>query len=451
MLQKHKFSVAKFIKSFSFLTFCKNNAPQEELFYTGFGIFGIISTICTMYYISGVSELREQKALIYIYESMLVLSVCIVTYPVWPNTLKKDIIIQIIWNIGVFYLLIICSSFFVMLSNFAALETVVFTVNLIVVAILIRWKIAVGMIIVGLFLATQVYQYYTGVSIKNVDIGIKSSSFVLYAFLLIATAIIIFLKPKQEQQALTEEKVNHLDDRIIDREEELAKSLALKNEFLRNLEHELNTPITGIISMGQVLWESYDNLSDKQRSKAAEEIAKSSQRLISLTNKLLDLSRLSSLTYELHKTNVNFSKLVRDRVDQCKKLYLNNKELQFFTEIEPNIEINCDQRYITSTVDNLIINAIQYSGMTGKITVKLYKIAANVEFSIQDEGIGIPQNELIHIFSAFTVSSKTHTPAGGRGVGLALCEKAIKAHGGTIQAESNGKKGAKFKFCFRIN
>jgi hypothetical protein len=163
----------RLIENFNLLTFCKNNSPKDELFYTGFGIFCIISTICTMYNISSVPGLNELKSLIYIYESMLVLSVCIVTYPIWPTPLKKDAVIHVVWNIGIFYLLIICSSFFVMLSNFGSLEAVVFTVNLIVVTILTRWRAALGMITVGLILGAQFYQYYGG-SVSNLELKVGS-------------------------------------------------------------------------------------------------------------------------------------------------------------------------------------------------------------------------------------------------------------------------------------
>ena len=248
-MQRGNKSYIESIRNFSFSAFCKNNSPKEELAYTGFGIFCIISTICTMYYMSAVPVWREKKSLLYIYESMLMFSVFFITHPIWPAPLKKEIIIQIVWNIGVFYLLVICSSFFVMLSNFGSMEVVVFTVNLIVVAILTRWKIAVGMIVVGVYLGTQFYKYYTGVSVENLNLKLESSSFILYALLLIGTAIVIFLKPKQKRQELTEAKVGHLGERISDRERVLERALASKEEFIRNITHEFHAPQTGIRSM----------------------------------------------------------------------------------------------------------------------------------------------------------------------------------------------------------
>jgi signal transduction histidine kinase len=68
-----------------------------------------------------------------------------------------------------------------------------------------------------------------------------------------------------------------------------------------------------------------------------------------------------------------------------------------------------------------------------------------VDFIIADEGIGIPKTELFDIFEPFTVSSKTRTPAGGRGNGLAVCKRIAQAHGGSIIADSNGEVGATLK------
>ena len=100
-------------------------------------------------------------------------------------------------------------------------------------------------------------------------------------------------------------------------------------------------------------------------------------------------------------------------------------------------------------LDNLIINAITYC-RKGKITVALKKNNNTVEFSISDEGIGIPKDELNDIFAEFTVSSKTRSFAGNRGVGLTLVKRVIEVHNGSIQAESDGKKGAKFSFVLHV-
>lgn len=388
---------------------------------------------------------RGEKSLLYIYESMLIFSVFFITHPIWPIPLRKEIIIQVAWNIGVVYLLIICSSFFLMLSNFSSMETVVFTVNLVIVAILTRWKIAVGMIISGLYLGTRFYKYYTGASVENLHSGIESSSFVLYSLLLIGAAIVIFLKPKQDRQELTEAKVNHLGSRISDRERALEKALEAREEFIRNITHEFHAPQTGIRSMAEILYKSYDKFNDQQRRESAKIIFESSIRLDSYYDNIIDLATLSAAGYELTTTQVDLSDLLYERIELCQKLYIEDDTRTFIIDIEDGLVAVCDKYYISQTFDNLIINAINYC-KEGRISIGLKRSGGGVEFVIADEGIGIPKEDIYDIFKPFIVSSKTKNASGGRGVGLALCEKVINLHKGTIEAQSDGKKGATFKF-----
>lgn len=113
----------------------------------------------------------------------------------------------------------------------------------------------------------------------------------------------------------------------------------MKNEFLRNINHEINTPLTGIISLGETLWANYDKFNEDQRRNAVEIIAKSSIKLNSLINNILDFSKLSSLNDELNKKDINLSELLHERIKICKKLYLNGKILNFVSDIEKNIII----------------------------------------------------------------------------------------------------------------
>ena len=96
-------------------------------------------------------------------------------------------------------------------------------------------------------------------------------------------------------------------------------------------------------------------------------------------------------------------------------------------------------------VDNLVINAIKFSS-DGLISVQLLKSNGKIEFTIKDNGIGIPREELYDIFTPFKMGSNTESKAEGRGVGLALCKAAIEAHGGAIIVESDGVNGARFRF-----
>ncbi|MFK7968274.1 MAG: sensor histidine kinase [Rickettsiaceae bacterium] len=153
------------------------------------------------------------------------------------------------------------------------------------------------------------------------------------------------------------------------------------------------------------------------------------------------------MSYELNKEKVNLSKLIKERTFLYKKVFSDDAQKQEFKfKIEKDIITECDEYYITQAIDNLISNAVKY-GKGNPVTIKLITTKDNeVQFKIIDSGIGIPENELISIFDKFTVSSKTKTPAEGRGIGLTLCEKIIKVHNGRIWAEQNSDKGTTFTF-----
>ena len=114
-------------------------------------------------------------------------------------------------------------------------------------------------------------------------------------------------------------------------------------------------------------------------------------------------------------------------------------------QIEDNIFISVDPKYMRQTVDNLVINAINFS-TKGVIRISVSRRRSAVEFMILDNGIGIPKEDLYDIFTPFKMGSNSESKAEGRGVGLALCKSAVEAHGGSISVESKNGVGAQFRF-----
>ena len=441
-----KVNVLKNLLNFNFTNILKQNTPKGEGLISMIGLFIMISSFFSISKLPKEHQTNYSYLLDILYPLSLLGSTALISYPLWLQKWRNSYCLAVTWNIIMFTVLICFGFLMLLISNFSEIQLMIFMVNFIIISVFVRWKWALFYLILGTSLTIFCYKNY--IAFPVIDNTLTSSEFKVVALLLlISSSLVLFLKPKQEMEELTEHKADHLGEQIHNRDEELEKLIEVKNEFLRNLEHEAHAPIVGITSMGQILFESYDKLTDNQKRKGLEEIAKSSERLSSLVNNMIDLSKLLSLNYTLDTKEVDLSKLVYDRLNYCKKLYLNGKELEFFTKIEDNIKVNCDEHYIKSTLDNLIINAIQYS-KEGNITLELYENADStaIDFSIQDEGVAIPQAELYDVFGAFIVSSKTKTPAGGRGIGLALCEKAIKAHGGKIWAKSDGVKGATFIF-----
>lgn len=443
------YNLVKSIKEFNLMSFFKNNSPKEEYIYSFFGLFCIISVFSTMYSMPKTIQQQNQQVIEFIYHTVLLYSSIFLTYPIWPPILKKEKFIIVAWNIAIPYILLFSPILLVIISNFGQFQLMILMLNMLIIAMLLRWQVAILMIFISVIASIESYKYF--LSLDNLVVNIGTLQFkIMYSLLLVSSVLIAFLRPKQEYQELTEQKSDHLSEQVYEIDEELKKSVEIKNEFLRNLEHEAHTPIVGITTMGQVLWDNYDKFTEEQRRGATQEIAKSSERLTSFVNNMIDVSKLSSLNYVLNKKQINLSDLIYQRLDHCKKLYLENKDLEFICDIEEDLLVNCDEHYITSTLDNLIVNAISYS-KDGRITIKFKKNKDLVKFKITDEGIGIPQKELYSIFGTFTVSSRTKTPAGGRGLGLALCKGAIEAHKGQIWCKSNGKKGSTFSFTLPID
>ena len=367
----------------------------------------------------------------------------LITYQFWPSSFKKINFISVFWNIALPYTLVFTPMLLIIISDFDQLQLMILMVNIIILSTLLRWQIVISYMCLAVFLSFKFYIWYKGVNLIDSGFNQTLQFKVIYLLLLVSSVLVIFLKQKQYQEQLTQQRADHLSAQIHDIDKELKKSIEVKNEFLRNLEHEAHTPIVGITTMGQVLFESYDKLTEEQRRKGLKEISKSSERLSTLVNNMIDVSKLISLNYILDKKQINLSDLIYQRLEHCKKLYLENKDLEFICDIEDDLLVNCDEHYITSTLDNLIVNSITYS-KNGRINIKFKKDNDFVKFKITDEGIGVPPKELYSIFGTFLVSSKTKTPSGGRGMGLALCKGAIEAHKGQYGVKAMAEKDLVF-------
>ncbi|AZL16023.1 sodium:solute symporter family transporter [Rickettsiales endosymbiont of Stachyamoeba lipophora] len=441
------------IQNFNLVKYCAANTPPGGITYTIYGVFSILSIILATFLLDNTLHQQYFHILSIIEAVGLFLGTAFICNKLWPENIKNKYL-GIIWHIAVFTTLAFSSSFLVMVSQFSENSLVIFILNLVMVGLLMRWQIALLMIISGGLLAVMAYHIFIG------DIGTGPAGYdlklkITYLSLLISAVLVALVKPQQEQQELSEQTKIYLSEKIRDREEELKKLLELKNEFINNINHEIRTPISGITSISEILDEDYYKLSEEHKRKAVKTIAENSNRLLSLMNNILDLSNLSSLKANLQIQEINLSNLLHDTIKECCKFNNKSDHLEFIIDIEPALIAECDEYYIKQTLGNLISNAIQYSN-DGTIVIalknKLEETNAThvIEFSITDQGIGIPTNELYEIFEPFTVSSKTRNQAGGRGVGLALCKKIIELHKGKIWASNNEDKGSIFTFILPI-
>ncbi len=435
------------IKNFDMSRLFINTLPKNESSVACLGIFSIFLMNVSTYNVPAILKNTYKEIYHFIYYSTLSISTVFLLYPLWSRE-KYHKLGLVIWNLGVFYILVFSSSVILLLNNFNQLQLIVVMINLVLLASLVRWNVALLMMLLGTVSSISCY-YFLNLNISLLDSNIYLHLRVIYLLVLFATILILFVRPKNNELELSEVKNIHLDERVINRDREIEKLLDLKYEFLRNINHEFHAPMTGILTLSDTLCAKYDQLTEKQRYSSIEVIVRSARRLNSFVNNILDFSKLSSLTYDLNKVNVNLSQLLTERIEICRKLYVNKKLIDFFIDIEPNITFLCDEYYIAQTLDNLIINSITYSYDNATIRITLKQDNEYLWFTIKDDGISVPKEELIDIFGVFVVSSKTKTASGGRGVGLALSKKVIELHDGNIWAENDENDKTSFIFNIR--
>jgi signal transduction histidine kinase/membrane-bound lytic murein transglycosylase MltF len=263
----------------------------------------------------------------------------------------------------------------------------------------------------------------------------------------------------------SEEKYRHLADNLEKQvalrtaQFEEAKNTAElankeKSRFLANMSHELRTPMHAILSFSNL---GIKHIKDEKIKGYLEKIHSSGDRLTTLLDNLLDLSKLEAgkLTPEFKENNLTTVAL--SSIDEVSSL-LSDKNIAIKMDENTSLTGCFDSKLITQVLVNILSNAIKFSTNESTIEIVLHRNALETDkhlsLSVIDEGIGIPQNELDDVFDSFVQSSKTRSKSGGTGLGLPISKEIIDLHHGKIWAESPPKdrnKGATFTFYIPVN
>ena len=223
-----------------------------------------------------------------------------------------------------------------------------------------------------------------------------------------------------------------------------------KSTFLANISHELRTPMHAILSFSAMGEEKIDSVPNEKIKSYLSLIRQSGQRLMVLLNDLLDLSKLEAGQMDFFKEQYDFGKVVELALTELTVLADNKKIDLSVTPPAINVEGYFDSDKLLQVIRNLISNAIKFTPEGKSISLIYAQIDSDLTFTITDQGVGIPENELDSVFNKFVQSSKIAAGSGGTGLGLAICKEIIEGHGGTIVARNNSQGGAEFTFVIPL-
>jgi len=212
------------------------------------------------------------------------------------------------------------------------------------------------------------------------------------------------------------------------------EAIALLDDFIKDTTHELNTPVSAILT----------NIESLEKSDLPEMVQKKLRRIEIASRTISTL--YDDLTYlilnhdlAINNSELNMSDLLHERIEYFRHR-IEQKKIDLDLRITPDIIITIDQTKAIRLIDNLLSNAIKYNRMGGKITMTL----ENEGLCIEDNGIGIPRDMIERIFERYTRADKS---VGGFGIGLHIVAMIAKSYHFTISIESEEKKGT--KICMR--
>lgn len=223
----------------------------------------------------------------------------------------------------------------------------------------------------------------------------------------------------------------------------------IRKDFVANVSHELKTPITSIKGFAETMLDD-DEIEPTMLRKFLTIIYKESDRLQSLIDDLLELTKLEREEFNIELKRVNFSMIVNDCVTFIKEL-ANKRNLELKLNVDSDLFLIGDAARLKQVILNLLYNAISYSKDNGQIVVTAKRTHPWIELTIRDNGIGISEEMIDRIFERFyRVDQARSRETGGTGLGLAIVKHIVESHEGVIEVDSQVDIGTTFKILIPI-
>lgn len=245
------------------------------------------------------------------------------------------------------------------------------------------------------------------------------------------------------------DEIQRFTKRLSQANMKLQKLDETKDEFISMASHQLRTPLTSIKGYLSMVLEGDAGEVNPTQRKMLDQAFVSSQRMVALIADLLNVSRLRTGKFVIEPSMTNLADVVKGEVAQLKETAA-GRHLDLDCVVPPSFPLlYMDETKTRQVVMNFIDNAIYYTPAGGHITVKLTETAAAIEFSVTDDGIGVPRSEQYHLFTKFyRAGNARKARPDGTGLGLFMAKKVIVAQGGAVLFKSRSGKGSMFGFTF---
>jgi signal transduction histidine kinase/ActR/RegA family two-component response regulator len=251
----------------------------------------------------------------------------------------------------------------------------------------------------------------------------------------------------QNSNVELEQRVKERTADLLHMNTELEHANRTKDEFLANMSHELRTPLTGILGMTEsILLNTYGNVTDGQ-TKALKNIETSGHHLLSLINDILDLSKTTAGKLDIHPETISIEEVCQASLMFIKELARKKSITVEYQQDKDAKTIIADPRRFKQILVNLLSNAVKFTPEKGHIKLSIQADAdlEQIHFAVSDDGIGIAANDLERLFTPFTqLDGRLNRQYEGTGLGLALVLQLTEIHGGSVQVESEVRKGSTF-------
>lgn len=224
-----------------------------------------------------------------------------------------------------------------------------------------------------------------------------------------------------------------------------------KDEFISMASHQLRTPLTSIKGyLSLVLEGDVGKITPKQKELLLQAFT-SSQRMVYLISDLLNVSRLRTGKFIIEPRDIYLPDIISEELEQVKEMAQVKKVKLVYVKPKEFPTVRLDDTKIRQVIMNFVDNAIHYTPNGGTVEISLSKTASSVEFTVKDNGIGVPRSEQHHLFNKFyRAGNARKARPDGTGLGLFMAKKVIVASGGAVIFKSKEGAGSTFGFTFPL-